>query len=96
MSLLDAGHGGRDDYAAVHRAAATAVRAIVTANDSSHNITILESILRLRQVPPTTARHPPPASRPPHTWRPVRLAHPSLAHLIPRRAALRRARAGAA
>ena len=50
VRLHDAGHGGADDYEAVHAAAATAVRAITRANDASANLHILESILRLRQL----------------------------------------------
>ena len=50
VRLHAAGHGGRDDYDAVHRAAAAAVRAIAAANDYSQNLTILESLLRLRQL----------------------------------------------
>ena len=44
------GHGGRADYDAVHAAAAAAVRAIAAADDFSQNLTILESLLRLRQL----------------------------------------------
>ena len=50
VRLANSGHGGAEDYEAVHAAAATAVRAITKANDSSANLHILESILRLRQL----------------------------------------------
>ena len=50
VRLHDSGHGGAEDYEAVHAAAAMAVRALAKANDFTARMHILESILRLRQL----------------------------------------------